>query len=136
MKTLLDESFIRKYKECNYELLEKAIQHTKKNKMDFSVAELALQLSISRQHLNRLFKQHLGVSVKKFHDIVLFRESLNEKVFNDTSQDLTSIAYGFNYYDQSHFIKTYKNLTSYSPKIFFKKGSTIGKEDTFWHFSA
>ena len=48
-------------------------------------------------------------------------------------ETFTELAYRFNFSDQPHFNKTYKNLTEHSPKKFFDKGTKLGKEDTFWH---
>ena len=66
------------------------------------------QIGISRQHLNRVFKSHLGVSVKKFNEIVLFRHTINKKLFENSDNNFTELAYEFNFNDQSHFNKMYK----------------------------
>ena len=56
-----------------------------------------------------------------------------KKLFENTEQSFTDLAYEFNYSDQSHLNKAFKNFTSNSPKNFLKKGTLLGNEDTFWH---
>jgi AraC-like DNA-binding protein len=90
-------------------------------------------LNVSRRHLNRIFKAHFGVSVKRFNEIVVFRKTLEQKLSEHPEDSFTTLAHTFNYYDQSHLNKVFKNFTSNSPKLFFKNGTLLGNEDTFWH---
>lgn len=129
----LDRALELRFKKSDSPSLEDAIQYIFDHYEDFSVSAASEDIGVSRQHLNRLFKIRLGVSVKKFHQIVLFRQSVNQKLFKDPTGNFTKLAYEFNFSDQSHFNKTYQNLTENSPKKFFDKGTILGKEDTFWH---
>ena len=129
----LDNALERRFKKFDNQILEQAIQYILSNCENFSVTELSRQIGISRQHLNRIFQFHLGVSVKKFNEIVIFRQSINKKLFENPNENFTELAYQFNFSDQSHFNKTYKILSENSPKKFFNKGTILGKEDTFWH---
>jgi len=128
----LDAFLEKRLKIFTNEILQKSIVSIFETTQDFSVENLSIKLNISRQHLNRIFKNHMGVSVKVFHKIVKFRKTLNKKL--QSNSNLTEIAYEFDYNDQSHLIKTYKSLTKNTPKSFFSKGTSIGNEDIFWHF--
>lgn len=130
---LLDSFLDIRFKEFENTILEKSIQFIFNHYEDFSVAEISNEIGISRQHLNRIFQSHLGVSVKKFHEIFLFRQTINKKLFENSENNFTELAYEFNFNDQSHFNKIYKSLTENSPKSFFNKGTVLGQEDTFWH---
>ena len=130
---LLDCFLQKRFQKFDNSILEQTIKYIFKNYEDFAVTKIAGELGISRQHLNRVFQSHLGVSVKKFHEIVVFRQTINQKLFKDPNESFTRLAHGFNYNDQSHFNKTYKILTENSPKSFFSKGTVLGREDTFWH---
>lgn len=130
--TLLDAFLEMRFKSFEHSTLEKSIQYIFNHCDHSTVTELAAIIGISRQHLNRNFQSHLGVSIKKFHEIVLFRKTVNEKLFENPNRNFTELAYEFNYNDQSHFNKTYKNFTDNSPKSFFDKGTVLGTEDTFW----
>ncbi len=130
---LLDHSLEKRFCKFENNNLEKAIAYIFEHYENFSVTEISDFLEMSRQHLNRLFQFHLGVSIKKFHEIVLFRQTINKKLFENPDQNFTELAHEFNFNDQSHFNKTYKKLTENSPKTFFEKGTVLGEEDIFWH---
>lgn len=129
---LLDSCLEKRFKRFEHSILEQSIDYIFNRCDDFTVAALSSTLGISRQHLNRNFQAHLGVSVKKFHEIVLFRKTVNEKLFENPDRNFTELAHEFNYNDQSHFNKVYKNFTKNSPKSFFDKGTMLGTQDTFW----
>lgn len=129
---LLDSCLEKRFKSFENAILEQSIRYIFSQCDDFTVSELSDTLGISRQHLNRNFQAHLGVSVKKFHEIVLFRKTVNEKLFENPDRNFTELAHEFNYNDQSHFNKAYKNFTENSPKSFFDKGTILGNQDTFW----
>lgn len=129
----MDKFLEARFQKAENPVLEKALQYIFHSDESFSVKEISRRVGLSRQHLNRIFQSNLGVSVKKFHEIVLFRQTLNRKLFENPEGNFTELAHEFNFNDQSHFIKTYKRLTDSSPGVFFRKGTVLGKEDTFWH---
>lgn len=133
---LLDSFLEVRFASFENPILENAIAYIFDRYEDFSVAELSGHIGISRQHINRLFQRNLGVSIKKFHEIVVFRQTINKKVFENPTTSFTELAHEFNFNDQSHFNKTYKTLTEDSPKSFFTKGTILGEEDTFWHLGS
>lgn len=133
IRELLDNFLLERYQAYRKENIESAIQHIFSHYEEFSVERLALQLGISRRHLNRLFKTHFGVSIKKFHRIILLRKLLELKLFDMPKESFTRLAYELNYADQAHLNKAFKDLTQNSPNQFLKKGTLLGNEDTFWH---
>ncbi len=135
LTTLLDTLLQNRVNDFKHEVLENAITEIFSRSEDFSVEELSSLLKMSRQHVNRLFRQYMGVSVKKFHEIVRFRKTVNEKLLLKNKENFTQLASAFNFNDQSHLIKTYKNFTENAPALFFKKGELLGSEDTFWHIT-
>lgn len=136
LTNLLDRFLEMRFKKFENNILEKSVQYIFNHYEDFSVEEISNEIGISRQHLNRIFQSYLGVSIKKFHEIVLFRQTINKKLFEKSHSNFTELAYEFNFNDQSHFNKTYKKLTKNSPKSFFNKGTVLGDEDTFWHLQS
>lgn len=129
----LDQFLWRRYVEFNNEPLAYSTAKIFANYEEFSVEGLAQDLQMSRRHLNRLFNQHLGVSIKKFHKIVLLRKLLEKKLFSSPQETFTRLAYELNFSDQAHLNKAFKALTQNSPNQFLKKGTLLGDEDTFWH---
>ena len=130
---ILDQFLWSRYVEFKNETLGYSTAQVFANYEEFSVEGLANDLRISRRHLNRLFNRHLGVSIKKFHKIVLLRKLLEKKLFSSPQETFTRLAYELNYSDQAHLNKAFKVLTQNSPNQFLKKGTLLGNEDTFWH---
>ncbi|REH54559.1 AraC-like DNA-binding protein [Tenacibaculum gallaicum] len=130
---LLDQFLISRYITYSNTTLNNAIKLILNNFDTITINNLAFELNVSRRHLNRLFNSHFGISVKKFNKIVLFRKTLEKKLFINSEQSFTSLAHEFNYFDQSHLTNLFKNLTLSSPKNLLKKGTQLGNEDTFWH---
>ncbi|MCZ4243600.1 helix-turn-helix domain-containing protein [Pedobacter punctiformis] len=116
--------------------IEKALEILHNTANETNIDKLAAtDLGISRKHLQRLFNKFLGTTPQKYKAIVRFRKLMNHQ-FNDEQQhNLTSLSHQAHYTDQSHFIKTCKQLTGLTPANFFKKGKIIGSEDTFWNFT-
>lgn len=136
LTNFLDQSLVKRIQKTKYPVLQDAIDYSLEATEFVAVGGLAEKLNVSRQHLNRLFRSHFGVSTKKFLDIVLFRKSINKKLFENPSGTFTELTYDLNFSDQSHFTKTYKSLTAHSPKFFFNNGTVLGEEDTFWHLKS
>ncbi len=71
----------------------------------------------ARRHLERQFKKHIGISPKQLGKVIRLQAALTLLLDNEP-QSLTSIAYSSHYYDQSHFIKDFKEFTGLTPKDF------------------
>ncbi len=135
LTTLLDNFFVSKLTAFSNPYLENALRLLHQVEHDIGVNTIAeKKLGISRRQLNRLFNQHLGTSPQKYRHIVRFRHAMNSKIFQDAVINYTELAFKAQYTDQSHFTKTCKQLTGYTPKSFFNKGKHIGSEDIFWVF--
>lgn len=129
----LDRFLFDRFAEFNIDLLDHCINYIFRQAEGFSVGDFSVHSQVSRRHLNRLFQTHLGVSVKRFYEIVLFRKTIKQKLFVTPQENFTRLAYEFNFNDQSHFNKIYKKFTANTPAQFFKRGTLLGHTDTFWH---
>jgi len=129
----LDQFLVNRFAGFKIDLLDNCISYIFRHAEEFSVGRFSEDLQVSRRHLNRLFQMHLGVSVKRFYEIVLFRKTINQKLFVTPQENFTRLAYEFNFNDQSHFNKIYKKFTANTPAQFFKRGTLLGQTDTFWH---
>ncbi|MBS1670036.1 MAG: helix-turn-helix transcriptional regulator [Bacteroidetes bacterium] len=101
---------------------------------EVSIEDIAKKFSLSSRTLDRLFKKHLGVSPVSFRKVARFRHSLKNKLFNDQFDTLTRIGYESNFYDQSYFIKVYKNLTGQNPKAFFNSIDKLADNKLLFKF--
>ncbi len=133
LREMLDSFLLKRYENYENIILENSMTCIFSNdEYLLSTEALALKLNVSRRHLNRVFNQVFGVSVKKFQKIVVFRKLLNRKLFENPEKTFTSLAHEFYYSDQSHLIKTFQEFTLKSPKKFIDEGTHLGNEDTFW----
>lgn len=72
---------------------------------------------ISTRKLERIFTKYIGISPKRFMNIIRFEESARDVMY-DNESSLTDISYRNGYCDQPHFTKAFKGYTDYSPKDF------------------
>src|SRR5690606_35820351 len=96
-------------------LIVEAVKLIYESKGTIRVKELNEKLFISQSPFEKRFRKVIGTSAKKFSSIVRFNsvlESMNE------AKSLTGICYENNFFDQSHFIKSFKQFTGDSPESF------------------
>jgi AraC-like DNA-binding protein len=94
-----------------------------------SVGELSKQINISRRQLKRKFSSFIGLSPKQLSKTIRLQATL-EMLLNKQFTSLTTLAYEGEYYDQSHFIKDFKEFTGLSPKEFY--GSSLTMSSLFY----
>tara|TARA_R110002020_G_scaffold97708_5_gene233190 strand:- start:15183 stop:15920 length:738 start_codon:yes stop_codon:yes gene_type:complete len=75
------------------------------------------------KRLERDFLQHIGYTPKYYHRIVRFNRAIRLMYSNENS--LTTIGHACNYYDQSHFIKDFRQFTGSTPSHFMKEDHAI-----------
>ncbi|RPD38226.1 AraC family transcriptional regulator [Chitinophaga barathri] len=76
--------------------------------------ELRDELAMSERSFERRFKQIVGVPPKMFLRISQFQASLTQ-LRNLKYEKLSDVAFGNEYADQSHFIRTFKEFAGVSP---------------------
>ena len=92
-----------------------------------SISRTADELNISRQYLSKLFTQQVGKSPSGFRRIQQFR---NAVASSSGSKSLTTLGLDNLFYDQSHFIKSFKDFTALTPGAFFKEADT--RQPNLW----
>lgn len=98
----------------------KELQHIVQNnilKYDSSLDAIAGDLRISRRHLERVFKEHVGISPQKYQSILRFEKSIE---MIKKGENLIHLTFELDYTDQSHFIKEFKKYSSLTPSQFLK----------------
>ena len=91
-----------------------ALKLIKKNPGFLKIEELANSLNISRRFLEKEFKKYVGMTPKKYTQIERFKKILKNK-----GCKLLDVALEYGYYDQSHFIKEFKEFSGETPSKFF-----------------
>jgi AraC-like DNA-binding protein len=80
--------------------------------------ELADGACLSRKQHERVFKKFVGLSPKKYLKIIRFQYTLFAHQ-QHPHESLTTLAYRCGYYDQSHMINDFKDLSGITPKQYF-----------------
>lgn len=81
-----------------------------------NVKELVDTTGYSHGYVDRIFKNNVGVSVKKYASIVRLQHAID--IVKDNKEDEVYERLGF--YDQAHFIHEFKRFTSITPMVFLK----------------
>ena len=100
----------------NQSIINNALNFIITNKGDFSVKQLVEYTGYTERHLERKFKECIGLNPKKFGNVIRlhhFLKLLNNK--SDTT-NLTAICYDAGFSDQSHLIKDFRKHTGISPR--------------------
>jgi AraC-like DNA-binding protein len=88
------------------------------NNDDFfrNINTVSARYGMTPRYLQKLFLSYSGISPHLFSKITRFQKSLQLITKNDLQ--LTTVAHQCGYYDQSHFIKDFKNFTGLVPSHF------------------
>jgi len=131
---VLENYLLRIYQPFHQPLLEESLTYLSDFDRDLSIKEIAELINLPLRTFNRLFKTHLGVSPATHRQIARFRHSLENKLFNEQLQKLTTIGYQSNFYDQSYFNKIYRQLSGSNPGKFFKSVKQVGDSNLVFQF--
>ncbi|WP_431243177.1 helix-turn-helix domain-containing protein [Flavobacterium sp. P21] len=103
----------------NQNTIEKICEIIRIQEEEISVSEIAKKLNSSQRLLQIKFKATTGLTIKKYIQILKFRKSVDQMINADLEKmSLTDIALYNKYFDQSHFIRKFKDVTKASPKTF------------------
>ena len=87
---------------------------------NITIQSLCEQLHCSTRHLQKLFLKYVGITPKEFAIIIKLRNAVDEIAYPLPTADssLTRLALDCEFYDQAHFIHTFKSIVNTSPKKF------------------
>lgn len=113
------EQFLKsQYKERQSDkLVHAALQQIVHNQGSIRIQELLSSLDISQDPFEKRFRKVVGASPKRYAEIVRLRSLIAHQ---PKASSLTDLALSFGYFDQAHFIKSFKSFTGQSPKQFFQ----------------
>lgn len=80
------------------------------------IEALARHVGLSQSALERRFRRVVGVSPKKFASLLRLGRALRLRA---GGADLTAVAHGAGYFDQSHFIHDFRRATGSAPEAYF-----------------
>jgi AraC-like DNA-binding protein len=90
------------------------------------VHELANQFNTNYKNLERKFSQVIGLTPIELLKIKRFNKAILA-MYSCRFSSLTEVAYECGFYDQSHFIREFKQLSGLSPRAFLQEQFTIVK---------
>lgn len=95
-------------------LLLESIDLIRQSNGNITVSDLTKSLKVHPKKLERLFKMYIGVSTKKFSQIVRFHNT--HRLFTEEGmENLLLKVLDKGYFDQAHFNRDFKKFTGVSP---------------------
>jgi AraC-like DNA-binding protein len=98
------------------------INHLNRNP-GLTVKQLTEKTGYTRKHLVHRFKEEAGMTIKEYQKINRMYKVLRY-IDADSSPSWTKLACDFGFYDQSHFIRDFKNHTGYTPTDYIRPATT------------
>lgn len=86
---------------------------------DFKIKLLEEKTGYCTRHIQRVFKQEIGISIKTFSCIMRFQSAIHA-LTSQTCTRLSDLTYDLGYNDQAHLHKEFKKFINMSPSGFVK----------------
>jgi AraC-like DNA-binding protein len=84
-----------------------------------SIAELAVQLKMTKKQLQRKFKEEIGISPNAYKKLIRFNQLVNALEFK-LPKEWQQLTFESGYFDQAHMIREFKQFTGKAPANFIK----------------
>ncbi|MBP2656519.1 MAG: transcriptional regulator with only domain, AraC family [Firmicutes bacterium] len=112
---LLDSFFLSQFDEWHENaIIINSLASILRAKGNTKIKKLSQDQYVSERHLNRMFKQWIGLAPKEFTRVIRFQNALrNVLLADDVNLPLIAIANG--YHDQAHFINEFKAFSGITP---------------------
>ncbi len=108
---------------------EYALSLIEKTSGKCSVKEISESVGWSRQHLARKFLKHTGLTLK-FYSQVVRVNSLIRRYNSSAKHSWGYLAQTCGYYDQSHMINEFKNITGMTPQKYLNNSQMFHTSNT------
>lgn len=120
ISNLLDHFFMEQLKKASFSYDNRLYEAIKIILKNYGVVDIKndLDTGISPRQLHRLFDFYVGTSAKTFSQVVKFQNILKAKPSSQSLRE-NKLFYDVGYYDQSHFIKDFKNFYGVTPSKAF-----------------
>lgn len=114
-----------KHSLSNQMLIETSLNFIVKNKGTITIKQLVKHMGYTERHIERAFCESIGVTPKKFGNIVKLHSFL--KLLKDKSgqNHITALCYQAGYSDQSHLIKEFRKYTGITPTQYLNDTSRL-----------
>ena len=95
---------------------------------DVEIAQLARTLGVHHRTLIDRFRAECGITPKAYADVVRFHRFLTELPLDGPLPTWTQLVARSSYYDQSHFIHTFKRFTGFTPARYLEIVGAMGRD--------
>jgi AraC-like DNA-binding protein len=122
----IQQFLLRKLSGSIYQVepMKQVIAHIVSMQGNVRIDELAYHSNLSERQFNRRFSNMVGLSPKNFAGIIRFQHFFKQAQLLP-NQNLGAVALDCGYYDQSHFIREFKQYTGMNPSEYFKQDSGL-----------
>lgn len=114
-----EQWLLSRYQPLERKPFEQALSLIYQASGDIAVAEIAAQVAVSPRHLNRLFRQHIGLSTKTFCQII--RIQMASRMLFASHHDSAKMALSLGFFDQAHLLNQFKKQLLSNPSAFLKR---------------
>lgn len=109
-----------------HHIVDAALRLMSEGGFAMKINELERRMGYSRRYLHALFLEHVGLPPKRLAGVLLF-----ERLYRRFSQDRSASRLRDDaldvYFDQSHFIRSFKRFTGFSPGAFADLDNEFGR---------
>jgi len=112
--------------------LERSLMYFEKQEEKCTIAAIATKTGFGLKSFQRNFLKHMGCTPIDYRRLKYFRSALNSKLQTQHKKSLTEITFENHYFDQSYFIKEFRNFTNLNPRLFFKKVRMVDGDKIIW----
>jgi AraC-like DNA-binding protein len=106
--------------------IESAMHLLQSGAFEMDVGLLERKMGYSRRYLHTLFLRHVGIPPKRLLGVLAFEQLYRRFSQNKSANLLRNDALGV-FYDQSHFIRTFRRFTGFSPGKFAELDNEFGR---------
>lgn len=109
-------------RECK--IIQTATDKILQNPATDVIGEILKTLNLAERTFQRIFKQYTGITASQYRRICQFYFAFSQLKEKDFDKQ-TDVVYANNYFDQSHFIRAFKEFTDTTPNEYLQFG--LGK---------
>jgi AraC-like DNA-binding protein len=106
-------------RECG--IIQKATDKILENPSADVLAQLLQELNLTERTFQRLFKKYVGITASEYRRICQFQSAFYQLKGRQFDK-LTDVAYDNGYFDQSHYIRSFKEFTDTTPNDYLQSG--------------
>jgi AraC-like DNA-binding protein len=122
---VVEQFFIKIHQENRpgLNLLKKATMKISASYGRVSISTVSKSTNLKDRYLRKLFSLHVGISPKRYGEIIRIRKALSLILYDKYS--ISEAAFFLEYHDLAHFSHSFKRIIGASPKHYFSENNEI-----------